>query len=38
MSIGNIGGSLLRHFSIVFNGTTATAAVRSHFVCFERAG
>jgi len=27
-----------RHFSIAFNGTTATPAVRSHFVCFEKAG
>ena len=31
-------GLLLRHFSIVFNGTTATAAVRSQFVCSEKAG
>jgi len=31
-------GLLLRHFSIVFHGTTITAAVRSHFVCFEKAG
>jgi len=33
-----IEGLLLRHFYIVFNGTTATAADRSHFVCFEKAG
>jgi len=33
-----IGGLLLRHFPIAFNGTTTTAAVRSHFVCFEKAG
>jgi len=38
MAICKIDGLLLRHFSIVFNGTTATAAVRSHFVCFENAG
>jgi len=38
MAICKIGGLVLRHFSIVFNGTTATAAVRSHFVCFEKAG
>jgi len=30
MAICKIGGLMLRHFSIVFNGTTATAAVRSH--------
>jgi len=30
MAICKIGGLLLRHFSVVFNGTTATAAVRSH--------
>jgi len=35
MAICKIGGLLLRHFSFVFNGTTATAAVRSHLVCFE---
>jgi len=29
MAICKIGGLLLRHFSIVFNGTTATAAVRT---------
>jgi len=34
MTICKIGGLLLRHFSIVFNGTTVTDAVRSHFVCF----
>jgi len=38
MAICEIGALLLRHFSIVFNVTTATAAVRSHFVCFEKAG
>jgi len=38
MAICKIGDLLLRHFSIVFSGTTATAAVRSHFVCFEKAG
>jgi len=37
MTICKIGGLLLRHFSIIFNGTT-TAAVRSHFVCFQTAG
>jgi len=35
MAICKIGGLLLRHFSIVFNVTTATAAVRIHFVCRE---
>jgi len=35
MAICKIGGLLLRHFSIVFNVTTATAAVRSRFVCRE---
>jgi len=38
MAICKIGGLLLRHFSIVFNGTITTAAVRSHFSCFENAG
>jgi len=38
MAICKIGGLSLRHFFIVYNGTTATAAVRSHFVCFEEAG
>jgi len=39
MAICKIGGLLLRHFSIVFNGTTATAAVTIHFVnCFVEAG
>jgi len=37
MAICKIGASLLRHFSIVFNGTTATVAVRSHFAGFEKA-
>jgi len=36
MVICKIGGLLLRHFSIVSNGTTATAAVRSHFVRFKK--
>jgi len=27
---------LLHHFSIVSNGTTSAAAVRSHFVCFKK--
>ena len=31
MAICKIGGLLLRHFSFVFNGTTAAVAVRSHF-------
>jgi len=31
-------GLIVASFSIVFNGTTATAAVRSRFVCFEKAG
>jgi len=38
MAICKIVGLLLRHFSIAFNGTTATAAVRNHFVCFEKVG
>jgi len=38
MAICKNGGLLLRHFSIVFNGTTATAAVRNHFVCFKKEG
>jgi len=38
MAVCEIGGLLLRRFPIVFNGTTATAAVISHFVCFEKAG
>jgi len=38
MAICKIGVLLLRHFPIAFNGTTTTAAVRSHFVCFEKAG
>jgi len=38
MAICKIGGLLLCHFSTVFNGTTVTAAVSSHFVCFEKAG
>jgi len=38
MAICKIGGLWLRHFAIVFNGSTATAAVRSHFVCFEKGG
>jgi len=35
MAICKIGGLSLHHFLIVFNGTIATGAVRSHFVCFE---
>jgi len=35
MAICKIGGLLLRHFSIFFNVTTGTAAVRSDFVCRE---
>jgi len=38
MAICKIGGLLLRHFSTAFNGSTVTAAVRSYFVCFEKAG
>jgi len=38
MAICKIGGLFLRHFSIIFNGSTTTAAVRSHLVCFEKAG
>jgi len=38
MAICKIGGLLLCHFYIVFNGRTATAAIRSYFVCFEKAG
>jgi len=38
MAICKIGAWFLRHFASVFNGTTATPTVRSHFVCFEKAG
>jgi len=38
MAICTIGGLLLSHFSVVFNGTTAIAAIRSYFVCFGKAG
>jgi len=38
VAICKVGGLVLRHFSIVFNGTTAIAAVRSHFLCIEKAG
>jgi len=38
MAICKIGGLFLHRFCIVFNGTTSTPAVRSHFVvCFEKA-
>jgi len=32
MAICKIGGLLLRHFSIIFNGTTSTVTVRSHIL------
>jgi len=38
MAICKLEGLLLRHFFIVFSGTTVTVAVRSHFVRFEKAG
>jgi len=36
MAICKIGGLLLHHFSIVFNGTAATAAVASHLRYFTK--
>jgi len=38
MAVCKIGGLLLRHFSTAFNGIAASAAIRSHFACFEKAG